>query len=92
MIDAGKIKGLSLTINYTLLDNPFSRADSGRVLIHELFHGATASATASNPHYQMDQAAWDVANEMKEKDIGKRPEFTPTGTSLDTKTANHQFQ
>lgn len=90
MVDAGLIKGgLTLNINYHSLDFEFSRVWSGQTLIHEIIHAAPGSGTNSYMHYQMDQAAWDVAKDMNLtrlglSSIGARPVFTPTRQNGDT--------
>jgi|GEM_PF-5728311 len=70
MVDAHVIKGLSLSVNYPLLDYRFSRIMSGEVMIHETTHAAPGSGTNSYFHYQMDQAAWDVAKDMDLSRVG----------------------
>lgn len=82
-IDAGLMQGLKLTMGYKLADDPYARADIGRTLIHELIHAATKSTTLGVMHYQMDQAAWDVAKDMGVSKTNQRPSFTPTKERLD---------
>jgi hypothetical protein len=93
MVDAGLIKGgLTLEVNYQSFDFPQSRISSGEVLIHEMTHAAPGSGMNSYLHYQMDQAAWDVAHDMGLTRVGlspidKRPEFIPTPKKHDTATS-----
>jgi hypothetical protein len=86
------VNNIDVDINYPLLDSPSSRITSGELLIHEMTHAAPGSGRGSYWHYQMDQAAWDVAKDRGLTRIGlspisERPEFTPTSKKHDTATS-----
>jgi YD repeat-containing protein len=65
-------KDAYININFFISDNVFISASNGRIILHELLH-VGSSTSADYSHYEMAQAAYDVALAQGYKDIGQRP-------------------
>jgi hypothetical protein len=65
-------KDAYININFAFTPGPYSSADRGRTILHELFHVAS-STNLDYSHYAMARAAYDVAAAQGYKGIGKKP-------------------